>query len=101
MDIRRGSLMAAAAFWLLSGCAGTNFERASSTNFVPGQTSQKDITQRMGEPYKSTTVVKNGKTLQNASYAYSKVNGDGLYPGVTPARVQGFYFLDGILVGTE
>jgi hypothetical protein len=55
----------------------------------------------MGKPYRTGTMEKNGKTLQSASYAYANVGGEALYGGVTAARSQGFYFLNGTLVGTE
>jgi hypothetical protein len=85
----------------LSGCAGTNFVRPEPSSFVLGKTTQQEISERMGKPYRTGTMEKNGKTLQSASYAYANVGGETLYPGVTAARSQGFYFLSGTVVGTE
>jgi len=95
-----GGALACAAL-ILAGCAGTNFVRPESSSFVLGKTSQQEVTQRMGKPYRTGTLQKNGKMLQSASYAYANVGGEALYSGVTAARSQGFYFLDGTLVGTE
>lgn len=109
MNLGRGyknrlGLVAAAfavAALVLSGCAGTNFVRPEPSSFVLGKTTQQEISQRMGKPYRVGTVEKNGKTLQSASYAYANVGGESLYSGVTAARSQGFYFLNGTLDGTE
>jgi hypothetical protein len=108
MNLRRehakkyGSILAIAAMGLaLAGCAGNNFVRPDPSSFVLGKTTQQEISQRMGKPYRSGTVDKNGKSLQSFSYAYANVGGDSLYKGVTAARSQGFYFADGTLVGTE
>jgi hypothetical protein len=85
----------------LSGCAGSNFVRPDPTSWVLGKTTQQEISQRMGKPYRTGALEKNGKTLQSASYAYANVGGETLHSGVTAARSQGFFFLNGTLVGTE
>jgi outer membrane protein assembly factor BamE (lipoprotein component of BamABCDE complex) len=96
-----GAAIVAVAALALSGCAGTNFVRPEPSSFVLGQTTQQEISQKMGKPYRTGTVEKNGKTLQSASYAYANVGGEALYSGITAARSQGFYFLNSTLVGTE
>jgi outer membrane protein assembly factor BamE (lipoprotein component of BamABCDE complex) len=93
--------LVAAAVLALAGCAGTNFIRPEPSSFVLGKTAQQDILQRMGQPYQTGTMEKNGKILQVASYAFAHAGREALYEGVTPGRAQGFYFLDGILVGAE
>jgi hypothetical protein len=85
----------------IGGCAGTNFVRPEPSSFVLGKTTQQEILQRMGKPYQTGTTEKNGKTLQSASYAFAHAGREALYDGVTPARTQVFFFLDGILVGAE
>lgn len=95
-----GGLLAAAIL-ALTACAGTNFVRPDTDSFVLGKTTKQEIMQRMGKPYQTGTLEKNGKTIQTASYAYATSGGTAIHNGVTPSRSQGFYFLDGILVGTE
>jgi outer membrane protein assembly factor BamE (lipoprotein component of BamABCDE complex) len=90
-----------AAILALAGCAGTDFVRPDPASFVLGKTTQGEVLHRMGKPYQTGTLEKNGKTMQFASYAYAHAGGEALYGGVTAARSQGFYFLDGVLVGTE
>lgn len=85
----------------LSGCAGTDFVRMEPQSFELGKTTRQQITQKLGEPYQVGTVQKNGKTLQTVSYGYANVGSEPLYEGVTASRSQGFYFLNGTLVGTE
>jgi hypothetical protein len=101
--IKRGwvRIAFACAALALAGCAGTNFVRPEPSSFMLGKTTQQEVTQRMGKAYRVGTLQKNGQTLQTASYAYASVGGEALYTGVTGARSQGFYFLDGALVGTE
>lgn len=99
------SVLVRAAFAVIvlamTGCAGTNFVRPKPSSFVLGKTTQQEIYQRMGKPYRNGTLEKNGKMLKTAVYAYANVGGKALYKGITAARSQGFYFLNGTLVGTE
>ena len=90
-----------ATTFLTIGCAGSNFVRPDPGSFSLGTTTQQEISKRMGKPYRTGTLDKNGKTLQSATYAYANVGGEAMYSGVTTARSQGFYFLDSTLVGTE
>jgi hypothetical protein len=98
---KRGWIGLVAAVLALTGCAGADFVRMESSALVLGKTSQQEILQRMGEPFRTGAMEKNGKTMQAVSYAYASAGGEALYAGVTPARSQGFYFLDGTLVGAE
>jgi hypothetical protein len=86
---------------LISGCAGSNFTKPDPDSFVLGKTTQAEVSTKMGKPYRTGTVIKNGQTLETASYAYANVGGESLYPDVTSARSLAFYFKDGTLVGTE
>lgn len=86
---------------LLTGCAGTNFVRVTDDVLVLGQTTQEQIKNRLGSPYQEGVVVKNGQQLKTASYAYANTGGEATAEGVTPARSQGFYFLNEKLVGYE
>lgn len=85
---------------LLTGCAGKNFVRPDSRSLSPGTATEQDVYQRMGKPYRTGEISKNGKEFKTASYAYAN-GGASLYGGVTPARSQGFYFYNGKLAGTE
>jgi hypothetical protein len=87
--------------FLLFGCAGTNFVRPQLDSMALGKTTQQELVQSMGKPFRTGTVIKNGTTLETANYAYATVGGAPLYDGVTPARSQGFYYLNNVLVGTE
>lgn len=86
---------------LLIGCAGTNFVRITEDVLVLGQTTQDQIKNRLGTPYREGVMTKNEQQLKTASYAFSSAGGEADAEGVTPARSQGFYFLDDILVGYE
>ncbi len=85
----------------LQGCAGSNFVRPLPGSIIVGKTTQQEVEQQLGKPYQTGTVLKDGKSLQTATYAFAKVGGEALHAGITPARSQGFYFLNGLLVGSE
>lgn len=86
---------------LLSGCAGKNFVRPSVDSIQLGKTTQTEISKRMGKPYAAGSMEKNGVMFNTASYAYANTGSSTLYPGVTGARSQGFYFHNGVVVGSE
>lgn len=83
-----------------AGCAGRDFVRPPAGTFVAGQTSEAEIRQRFGDPYREGTAVKNGETMRLLSYAYAS-GAASLAGGVTPSRAQGFYFWKDVLVGHE
>jgi len=85
----------------ISGCAGTNFVKPDPDSFTLGKTTKQEVIKRMGKPYRIGSQLKNGAMLETAAYAYAQSSGSALYSGVTPARSQGFYYIDGTLVGTE
>ena len=86
---------------VVAGCAGSKFAKQSDDALVLGQTTRQDILQRLGSPYREGTVVKNGKQLKTLTYAFATSGGTPAREGVTPARGQGFYFLDDKLTGYD
>lgn len=85
----------------LAGCAGKDFVRPSSDTFQLGQTTYSQVVQQMGEPQRTGVVEKNGKEIKTISFAYASVGGEPSESGVTPARVQAYFFHENILVGKE
>ena len=86
---------------LSSGCAGTNFIRATDDSLVLGQTTQEQIKARLGSPFQEGVVTKNEQQLKTSNYAYANAGGGADADGVIPARSQGFYFFNDKLVGYE
>jgi hypothetical protein len=98
--MHRYALMSVLVLLAVTGCAGRDFVRPQTDSLLLSKTSEAEIRQRFGKPYREGTVVKNGQTLKALSYAYAE-GGPSLAGGVVPSRGQGFYFLDGILVGHD
>jgi hypothetical protein len=98
-SVMKFSVVAFALF--LVGCAGTKFVRVADEALVLGQTTQEQIKDRLGSPYREGVVTKNDQQLRTASYAYASAGGEAAADGVTAARSQGFYFFNGKLVGYE
>src|SRR5215470_19269994 len=92
---------ALAALLVLAGCAGTDFVRPSADDLKMGKTTYKDVLTKMGAPRQEGAVLKNDKNVRSATYAYATTGGSPARPGVTPARVQVFYFYEDVLVGHE
>ena len=90
-----------ALFFALAGCAGKDFVRPSSETFQLGQTTYSQVVQQMGQPQRTGVVEKNGKEIQTIGFVYASVGGEPSEPGVTPARVQAYFFHENILVGQE
>lgn len=86
---------------VLAGCAGKDFVRPSSETFQLGQTTYSQVVQRMGEPQRTGVVEKNGKEIKTIGFVYASVGGEPSESGVTPARVQAYFFHKNILVGQE
>ena len=81
------------------GCAGGNeFARPSHDSLALGKTTEADVQQRMGEPSRRGTAVRNGETVSTLSYGHALA-----VPYVDDVKtgVMGFYFLKGVLVGYE
>jgi hypothetical protein len=89
-----------AVLLVFGGCAGRDFVRPPADSFSPGKTTEPEIRERFGEPYREGTVVKNGETMKILSYAYAS-GAASLAGGLTPSRAQGFYFWRNALVGYE
>jgi hypothetical protein len=97
-----GRLLGALALVLvaLGGCAGRDFTRPPADTLTLGKTTEAEIRQRFGDPYRQGTVVRNGETMKSLSYGYASGAGS-LAGGVTPSRGMGFYFWNDTLVGHE
>lgn len=98
--MRRHAVMVIILLLVTAGCAGRDFVRPQADSLVLGKTTEGEIRERFGEPYREGTVIKNGETLKTLSYAYA-TGGSSLAGGVTPSRAQGFYLRNGVLVGHE
>src|SRR5215470_13869286 len=94
MTSRLAACVTLALAIVVAGCAGSKMSAESENGLVLGQTSRQDILQRLGSPYREGTVTKNGKQLKTMTYAFATTGGTPAREGVTPARGQGFYFLD-------
>ena len=55
----------------------------------------------MGEPQRTGVVEKNGKEIKTIGFVYASVGGEPSESGVTPARVQAYFFHENVLVGKE
>ncbi|MCG8491382.1 MAG: hypothetical protein MI743_07180 [Sneathiellales bacterium] len=88
---------------ILSGCvsSGKDFSHVKLDQLELGKASVVDVMQRLGEPYRSGSINKNGKTFETIVYAYAKDGGEAAISGATPARSQAFYFHKDQLVGSE
>ncbi|MET0075785.1 MAG: outer membrane protein assembly factor BamE [Candidatus Thiodiazotropha lotti] len=85
---------------LLFGCsAGVNFKKLDENQLVLGVTTKTEVLTAMGKPNTKGSAVYNGINVDVINYSYAKVGGDALNPGITPARSQGLFFADEILVG--
>ncbi len=94
-------ILSAACVVLLYGCAGTDFVRQGAESISLGKTTQAEIMKKMGKPYRSGTIDKNGKSFPFHAYSYANTTGEPLYKGVVPARTQSFTFDKDVLVGNE
>jgi len=83
-----------------TGCAGRDFTRPQPESLSLGKTTEAEVRQRFGDPYRGGTTIKNGETMKTLSYAYA-TGASSLAGGVTPSRGQGFYFWNGVLVGHD
>jgi hypothetical protein len=83
-----------------AGCAGRDFTRPQPESLALGKTTEAEVRQRFGDPYREGTVIKNGETMKTLSYAYA-TGASSLAGGVTPSRGQGFYFWNAVLVGHD
>ena len=98
--MRQHVLIGVVLLFVATGCAGRDFTRPQPESLVLGKTTESEIRQRFGDPYREGTVIKNSETIKSLSYAYAS-GASSLAGGVTPARGQGFYFWNGVLVGHD
>jgi hypothetical protein len=84
----------------LGGCAGRDFSRPPADSVVLGQTTEREIRSRFGDPYRQGSVLRNGEAIKTVTYAYAAGAGS-LAGGLTPSRGLGFYFWNDVLVGNE
>ena len=97
----RGPVLAVALLLVaLGGCAGRDFTRPPTDTLSLGKTSEREIRQRFGDPYRQGTVLRNGETMKSLTYAYAS-GAASLAGGLTPARGMGFYFWNETMVGYE
>src|SRR5262245_65019119 len=84
----------------LAGCEGTTFVRVQDEALVLGQTTQEEITARLGRPYGEMVETRNDKLVKRLGYFYGNTAGGlaATEDGVA-ARAQEFYFFNGKLVG--
>lgn len=94
-------MLVSIVFFMAACAAGVNFKKLSEDQLVLGKTTKQQIMAAMGKPNFKGSKTLNGVDLEVMTYAYAKVGGDAVLPGVTPARSQGLLFKDGVLVGKE
>lgn len=100
MTSRLMTCLAVALSIAVTGCASSGSNQPKD-DLVLGRTSRQEILQRLGSPYREGTLAKNGKQLKTMTYAFATTGGTPVREGVTPARGQGFYFLDDKLAGYD
>ena len=84
---------------LLTGCAGgKQFVRPDPDVLVLGKTTEAELQQRMGEPMRRGTALRNGESVTTISYGYAVAVP---YVDDVKTRAMGLYFLKGVLVGYE
>lgn len=86
---------------IITGCAGRDFIRPDLNTIVVGKTTQSEVVSKLGKPYGTGSVEKNGLKLDTASYSYANTGSATQHPGVTGARTLGLYYKNSIVIGTE
>ncbi|MFC3150840.1 hypothetical protein ACFOEK_07360 [Litoribrevibacter euphylliae] len=88
------------AVLMLVGCAaGTNFKKLEENQLVLGKTTKEKVLMAMGEPNTTGIAEFNGVEVEIINYSYASLSDEAVNPGITPARSQGLFFVDGTLVG--
>ena len=95
------ALCICASLLVLVACAGKDFARPSPDDFKLGQTTYAQLMQQMGEPRKTSDILKNGKNVKAVTYAYASKSGEPLEADVIPARAASYFFYNDVLVGQE
>ena len=97
-----GALRAACVcllLFMLVGCGGKDFVRPGPDELKLGQTTYAQVIQRLGEPRRTSDVLKNGKNVKAVTYAYASKGGEPFEADVTPARAVSYFFYNDVLVG--
>lgn len=94
----RRLLVILALMLLPIGCTGRDFTRASLNSMAAGTTTEADIRQKFGTPYRDGLLIKNNETMKALNYAYERTPWSAA-DGVIPARAQEFFFWRGLLIG--
>jgi outer membrane protein assembly factor BamE (lipoprotein component of BamABCDE complex) len=83
---------------LCAGCAGADFKRPDSESLHLGQTSEKEIRARYGDPRGEKTLVMNDQTIKVLTYAHAEA---APYVEKIPVRAMTYSFHEGTLVGFD
>jgi hypothetical protein len=84
---------------ITAGCTGgREFTRPPSDALTLGTTTETEVRQRLGEPRRKGTSMRNGVTITTLAYGYSLAMP---YVDDVKTRGMGFYFLNGVLVGYD
>jgi hypothetical protein len=94
----RRILVALALLLLSAGCAGRDFARPPIDSLLIGKTTEAEIRQRFGSPYREGTVLKNNETMKVLNYSYT-TTASSAPGGLVPARAEEFYLWRDALVG--
>ena len=77
-----------------------DFPRLQSDSLVLGKTTEAELRQRVGDPFRESTEVKNGEAVKMLSYTYM-TRASAATGRVMPSREQRFYLWRGMMVGHE
>lgn len=86
---------------VLIGCAGKDFVRPDTDTLRNGQTTYAQAIEKLGEPRREGTALKNDKKVKTASYGFASMGGKPAQESIVPARAMTLYFSNDILVGYE
>jgi hypothetical protein len=82
---------------LLMGCA----QRGAAPGLVLGQTERAQVIEQYGRPLQRLVEEANGERIEFTAYGRAAPDQTPWQPGITPARLMGFYFWQGRLAGYE
>jgi len=95
------SLLAVLLISGLLGCAGKEFTRPDASALRNGETTYAQVVEKFGKPFAEGTVIRNGRTVRNATYVHSESAGKAARDGIVPSRSLSLYFFNDVLVGHE
>lgn len=80
-----------------AGCTGgTQFVKPDASALVLRKTTEHEVRQRLGDPARSGTALRNGETVTTAAYSYALAMP---YVDDVKVRAMSFFFVKGVLVG--